>query len=520
MSLGTLLDRAAARFGERPFLIQAADPTQEPLTYRQFQCRVNGLAWRLWTEGIRPGDHLAAVLPSGPGLLALWFAVARLGATLVPLNPALTEAERLPLLQAAEPRLLIAPEAASAIPTWRVAEGWGPFDPSWPERAEPPPIDPDPDRPFTLLYTSGTTGRPKGCLLTQTSYILPALAFGERLQMVPEDRVYNCLPLFHMAGQSFAAAAVAAGASLILTPQFRASRFWSEVTQTRATLFRHLGEMLAVLCKQPPHPEERSSSLRAVYGGGARSEIIRAWEERFGIPVVEGYGLTETNTVLTNDLRERRPGSIGRPFPYAPVRIASPEGESLPPGQIGEIQVGHSPVRFLGYYGDPEATEAAHQNGWYRTGDLGYADADGYIYFIGRQKELIRRRGENISPVEIESVLCRHPAVAVAAVTKVPDAYGGEEIKAFIEPAAPGGGERRVNNWPYELKQIALWATQHLAQFKVPRYWEVADQLPRTPTNKVNKGLLQQLGSVGGHRWEWVPQRGSSDDPEQSIGPQ
>jgi acyl-CoA synthetase (AMP-forming)/AMP-acid ligase II len=322
------------------------------------------------------------------------------------------------------------------------------------------------------------------------------------MKVTMADCFFGCLPLFHMAGQAFAASAVAGGASFVVVSRFSARRFWDQIYQSQATIFRHLGEMLAVLCQRPEHPREREHNLRAVYGGGARRDVAEAFERRFRTRVVEGYGLTETNTVLTNDLDESRPDSIGRMLPYSYVRIADDDGKQVPHGQVGEIQVRRNSVMMKGYLDALELTEEAFVDGWYRTGDLGYRDRDGYFYFVGRKKDIIRRRGENVAAAEVEEVLNRHPGVALSAVIGVQDRAGGEEIKAFVT-LTPGADTT--------LDSLAGWCRASLAEFKVPRYFEMTPDLPQTPTNKVDKGLLRSEGTLGGVRYEVKPRKRGSN---------
>jgi crotonobetaine/carnitine-CoA ligase len=495
-----LLEQAASRFGSRPFLLTSVGE----VSYLEGLARVSGAARLLADCGIRRGDRVAVVLPSSPEMAYAWFALGHLGAVLVPLNTALLPAETEPLLRAADARALIAdaehlPTYRSLLP-WSVVLGVGdigtapgvlPF--TAPPEANAPPCAARPDDLLAILQTSGTTSRAKGVCLSHRGYTWPAREFVSWMRVVPEDRFLSCLPLFHMAGQAFLASAVAGGAAVAFAPRFSAHHFWEQVREHRITLTRHLGEMLAVLCRLPESPEDRRHTLRAVYGGGARADVAAEFERRFGALVVEGYGLSETNTVLRNEIWDRRPGSIGRPLPHCEVRIADPLGHPLPATvaggepQVGEIQVRRNPVMMTGYIGG--SGEDCFVDGWLRTGDLGYHDPRGDFYFVGRSKDTIRRRGENIHPAAIESVLDRHEALAASAVVGVPDELGGEEVKAFVV-AKPG---RSI-----DLAELGEWCRGFLAEFEIPRYFELCSALPRTETNKVNKGELRRRGNLGG----------------------
>lgn len=504
-TLDGLLRKAVDRWGDLPFLLAAPPPVASHTrssgrdddllacvpkeTYRAFDRRVDVLAAGLRARGIGMGSMLGASLTSPRDLVWSWFAAARLGAVLVPLNPTFTTTEVCAVMRVAPTDAVLADRTTAGVVGAAL-------------RADPWLIDGVPRTgveqlhpcaeaasPLTVLSTSGTTGRPKGCMLTHASYVVPAEDFGRWMKVTNLDRFFACLPLFHLAGQAFVAAAVASGASVILAPRFSGSRFWDHVAASGATLFRHLGEMLAVLCAQQPVPAERRHRLRAVYGGGAAPATVRCFERRFGVPVVEGYGLTETNTVLRNELHGARSGSIGRPTPYAEVRIADERGIERAAREIGEIQVRRNPVMTAGYLSDPAATDSAFVGDWYRTGDLGWQDDDAYFYFAGRTKDVIRRRGENIRACEIEDVLGSHPAVAAAAVVGVADEVGGEECKAFLVGAHAG---------TLSVDELAQWCRASLADFKIPRYFEICDELPRTPTNKVDKSRLREMGTVGG----------------------
>jgi amino acid adenylation domain-containing protein len=492
-SLIDLLETAAERWGDRPLLLGDAGA----LSYGDFLAGVNGLAAHLAASGVAASGRVAVILPNGPEILYAWFALGRLGAVMVPIDPALHPAEVEPLLRAVGVDGMIA-DAESLrryappldLPVRVLAgEGEVPGAVSF----ATPPLARAPGRRAgahdlsTLLRTSGTTGPPKGAALTHASYVLSAREFVSWMEVEPGDRCLACLPLFHLAGQAFAAGVIAGGASLALVRRFSAGEFWGQVRRHRITLARHLGEMLAALCRLPETAEDRRHTLRAVYGGGARAEVAERFERRFGVAVVEGYGLTETNTVLRNELGARRHGSIGRPLPYAEVRIADGEGRALPCStdgarHVGEIQVRRNPVMMTGYFAEPELTASCFAGDWFRTGDLGYRDADGYFYFVSRQKEIIRRRGENIAPLAIEMVLDRHPAVLHSAVVGVPDSLGGEEVKAYVvcRPGPLAGVE-----------ELTQWCRGGLAEFEVPRYFDFCLGLPRTATNKINKSELR-----------------------------
>lgn len=497
-----LADHTTATRGEAPAAGDAPPPGREQ-TFADLDRQVDRLAHGLIAGGLGPGDRIGAVLPNCAELLALWFAVARAGGVLVPLDPRLTCHERDGLLRHAGVSHLVASpghlEEHAGLPRLRTRVSVGgalagaeSIEALAATDGARPSVHVASGDPLAVLYTSGTSGRPKGCVLAHDSFVVPAHAFRDRLQVTPADRCLVCLPLFHMAGQSFVAAAVAGGATIALLDRFSASQFWTQVLETRATLARHLGEMLALLIQRERQPEDSRHALRAFYGGGAPRSVASAFERRFGVAVVEGYGLTETNTVLCNEPAHNRHGSIGRALPHCEVRIAGQDGVERPDGEVGEIQVRRNPVVMREYLEEPELTAQAFAGEWLRTGDLGRRAADGHFCFEGRTKDVIRRRGEMIAAPEVEEVLNRHPAVAMSAVVPSPGAHGSEEVKAFVAPATEATAS---------IGELTTWCRRFLAEFKVPTLVELRESLPRTATNKVNKALLRAEadGDDGGH---------------------
>lgn len=514
--LTDLLTEARQRHDGGLFLVDG----EERLSYRRFVEGVWGLARGFGEAGIGRGDAVGVVLPNGREALATWLALGHLGAVSVPLHPGLAPRRRRALLERVGARGLVSgaagleelgrlgldlPVRVSVGPD-RV-EGAVPFERLATRADAPPEVALPPDAPSSVLFTSGTTGTSKAVVLSQRGYVLPAREFRRWMGVSSGDRFLGCLPLFHLAGQAFALAALATGASLVLVERFSGSRFWDQVRSHRITLVRYLGEMLTVLLQRPRRPDDRHHTLRAAYGGGARRPVAAEFEERFGTEVVEGYGLTETNTVLCNR-RGRIKVGIGRPLPYCEVRIADADGRELPANREGEIQVRSNPVMMLGYLEGRAGGEIEPPGEWFATGDRGYRDAEGYFHFAGREKDLIRRRGENVVPAQVEAVLERHLGVAEAAVVGVPDRYGGEEIKAFLveEP------DVRI-----DLPELLARCREELAVFEVPRFFELCRELPRTSTNKVNKHELRRRVSLGGRVWGWSS-NGSRRRGGRSVG--
>jgi crotonobetaine/carnitine-CoA ligase len=500
-SVPDLLRKAAELKGSRAFLYYRG----QALSYAALEQRSNRIANALREMGIERGDRVALLLPNCPEFLLAWFGILKAGAIAVPLNVQLRPPEQLRLLRHCGAKALflsshhaqVGELAQGACPGLRHliysdAKGPGPTleELASEHEALPPPISLAPDDDACIIYTSGTTGRPKGVLLSHRTYVLTGQAFPYWLGLTEQDRLYTCLPLYHINAQAYTImGALSIGASVVLSERFSASRFWQELASSGATQFNFIGAMLIILAKRPPGEEERLHRVRIAYGVPAFDERLRReLEARFGFRIVFGYGLTESTFGFIEPLGEpRRPMSIGKPRQHPEGRIneakiVDEQGNELPPGRIGEILL-RNPAVMKGYYRDPELTREVLRDGWLHTGDLGYRDEDGFFYFVDRKKDIIRRRGENISSQEVELVLAQHPKVLQCAVVPVPSELTDEEVKAYIVPL-PG----------QELDPLELfkWCEERLAAFKVPRFIEIRESLPMTPTGRIAKHLLKQ----------------------------
>ncbi len=497
MTLRELLDRAVVANPSRPYLLYGG--VSVPLGH--LVRGVDALATALHALGVRQDDHVALLLPNRPEFLYAWFALATLGAVTVPLDPALTRRElHEALLHSDAVALVVEPDrlemAAAAregtAVRWLAAADEAP--PGGYSLADllngPVGRRPDPPRDdravATIVYTSGTTGRPRGILKTHRSYTRVAEAAAGWVQATAADRFFVCLPLFHTNAQVYGVLpSLACGGSLALEPRFSASRFWDRVSACGATVFTYLGTMLTALAKAFPTPAERWHDVRAGIGGGATRAVERVFCDRFGVRLVELYALAETSTVTVRPLRAPGPaGSAGWPTPWCQVRLLDEAGADAPPGAVGEIAVAAGEVLTPGYYKDPAGTAASRRGEWFLTGDLGRLDNRSALHIVGRMTDRIRHRGEWVAPAEVEAVLLAHPAVADAAVVGRPSALGDEEVCAIVVPA---------NGTPVPAEDLRAFCRTQLAPFKVPAVIEMREALPKTATEKVRRSALREV---------------------------
>jgi acyl-CoA synthetase (AMP-forming)/AMP-acid ligase II len=474
-------------------------------SYAEFQREVDRVANGFLGLGVKTGDRIAFVLPNCAEFLFAVFAVTKIGAVFVPLNPQYTSEEAEYVLHHSEASILLtAPELLPLIDSVRdklsdlkrvIVTGAGelPGALSWESFLSKvsdaaPSAAIDPEDLASITYTSGTTDRPKGVMLSQYAYAFAPRMRAQGLGWKDSDRVLCVLPLFHVNALCHTCIAMlSVGGAIVLTEKFSASRFWDEVRGygiTTSSLMRTIPQILLSL---PERPDDRENPLRVVVTL-LSPEMHTRFEERFNLKAVPSYSLTEDilSVIGPPQMPKEKLGSCG--VPLAPevhrVEIHDEAGRALAPGQAGEIVKG-GPAVMKGYYKNPAATAKALKNGWLYTGDLGYLDEDGYLYFVDRVKDMVRRGDENISSEEVERVLNSHPAVAESAVIAVPDQIRGEEVKAYIvlKPAAT----------PETVPAEEIWdfCKLHLAAFKVPRYIEYRDELPKTPSSKVQKNILR-----------------------------
>ncbi|WP_431676354.1 long-chain-fatty-acid--CoA ligase [Kitasatospora sp. KL5] len=487
-NLASLLVSSARAHGERTAVRQ--DGTV--LTYARLEDASARLAGLLHADGVRPGDRVALVLPNVALFPVAYYAVLRVGAVAVPMNPLLKAREMAFVLRDSGARtVLTAPPFAYEVAEAAAESGVGSlvveasaFDALL---GSIPPLhgvaERTADDTAVILYTSGTTGTPKGAELTHHNLLSNAVTCVETLfGLGPDDVLFGGLPLFHAFGQTCAMnAAVAAGAALTLLPRFDPQQALEILRRDGVTVFLGVPTMYtALLNTGAPEGQDLPQVRLAVSGGAALPvEVLHTFERSFGTVVLEGYGLSETAPVASfnHPDRPRRPGSIGLPVRGVELRLVAADRTPVGPGEVGEIAIRGENV-MKGYWNRPEATAEAFQDGWFHSGDLARVDEDGYYCIVDRKKDLIIRGGYNVYPREIEEVLYEHPAVAEAAVVGVPHEHHGEEVAAVIVLRE---GARATADL------IREHVRQRVAAYKYPRIVTFTDQLPKGATGKILK---------------------------------
>lgn len=513
-------DETVARHADRAFVcvtpataaaygIAAGD-----LLYGDAAFAVHGLTERYRGAGYGHGHRAGLLLENRPDFLLHWLALNGLGVSVVPINAEFRAAELDYLVDHSEIALAVVPAArqadllAAARRTGRplaIATPQGPV-PQATFAAPHAGRAPDLGSECALLYTSGTTGQPKGCILPNEYFLwggewyrsvggLIALREGG-------ERLITPLPLVHMNALACSTMAMLlTGGCIVQLDRFHPTSWWQSVQQGRATICHYLGVMPAMLMAAPPGPDDRGHALRFGFGAGVDPRHHAAFEGRFGFPLIEAWAMTETGVggcvIASEEPRHVGEKCFGRAVPQVATRIVDEAGQDVAPGAEGELLVrraGDDPAFgfFKGYLKNPAATDAAWADGWFHTGDVVTRDAAGYFRFVDRKKNVIRRSGENIAAVEVESVLLQHPAVAAAGVAAVPDPVRGDEVMALVVPRAPVA-EGECGRFAADLVAFCL---DRLAYYKAPGYVALCDALPLTATQKVQRGELKALAGA------------------------
>ena len=482
------------------------DQSGEQLTFQDLLIRTRGLAHVLAGHGVGPGGRVAVMLDNRPEFPLTWLAAAWLGAAVVPVNTnyldvdaghvlkksgasvIVTSARFLPLISRIrestnlESVLCVDAESADVAPLATDRE---------------PAIGIDrvglaEHRPVNIQFTSGTTGKPKGCVLPQRYWTTVAASLVHQHPHLDHgDVILTAQPFHYIDPQWNVAAGLASGARLVVLDRFHPSTFWAKIREHGVTWFYCLGLMPGLLLKMPPDSRDRDHRVRAVHCSAIPANLHLPLEQRWGVPWFEAFGMTETGADLRLLPEDHDAtlgtGCLGRPLPHREVQIADAEGRPLPAGEVGELRLRGLGL-MLGYHDDTQATQDCFDAGWFKTGDLARHDEDGRVYYVGRLKDSIRRSGENISAAEVEEAIAGHPAVRSVAVVPAPDDLRGEEVRAFVVPTSPAEANEEL------ARTLRDYCAERLAYFKVPRYWTFREALPLTASERIAKGALRQEG--------------------------
>ncbi|WP_265943417.1 AMP-binding protein [Dechloromonas sp. A34] len=508
-----LLERRATLQGEAVFFWFK----EQSFSYARLNRMASGVAKGLQETGVAKGDRVAVMLGNSAEFLAVWFGLSKLGAIEVALNTAhrgyllsyqLNQAQCsvlivdqgfLPCIEGIRKELeslrhVIVLGAEGELPVWPgielhryeevtgKGEDYRPVEVLW-------------NDPLGIMFTSGTTGPSKGAVLPQNYAIHTAEIISGIAGYGPEDCLYNALPLFHGNAKLLSTMpALYAGATMVLAERFSASQFWEDVARYRCTEFNYIGSILSILLKADPKPDDRANSLRVLLGAGATPGVYEAFEARFGVSLIEGYGMSEIGLPLMSRPGASKPGTCGKPHPDYEVKLVDDQGQAVATGVPGELLV--RPKKpwstLLEYYRMPEKTVEAWQGLWFHTGDYLLQDEEGFYHFVDRKKDAIRRRGENISSYEVETMVTSHPLVLEAAATPVKSELGEDEvmITVVLRPGAQ-----------LSAAELIVHCEQVMAKFMVPRYVRFVASLPRTPTEKVQKYVIREQG-VTADTWD------------------
>ena len=495
------------------------------LTYAQLNAWANQVANALAASGIRRGDHVALLCPNLPYFPAIYFGILKAGATVVPLNVMLKPREiayhlrdsdakavfcfqgtpELPMAEATKAAVAVVPACRTLIVLPHPSI---PLDPAFDDGSDvlplarfiggQPPVfetvETKPDDTAVILYTSGTTGQPKGAELTHLNMVVNAMVSAELCAASHDGSGRHAtaitLPLFHATAQTAQMLAyLHLGGTLVLLPRFDPAGLLTAMAGERVTHWVGVPTMYWTLLKhareQRVDVSKAAASLKLVVSGGAPMpvELMKDFEQAFGVRIIEGYGLSETAPVATfNHLdRPSKPGTVGQPLFAVEVMIVNDNGEPVEPGTPGEVVIrGHNVMK--GYYKQPEATAEAMRNGWFHTGDIGTLDADGYLTIVDRKKDMILRGGFSVYPREIEELMLTHPAVSLVAVIGIPDERLGEEVKAFVV---------KKSDAEISESELQAWCEEQLAAYKYPRHIEFRTELPTSATGKILKRELR-----------------------------
>jgi crotonobetaine/carnitine-CoA ligase len=501
-----VLEKQVEKYGNRTFFFFK----NHAYGFQELNEKAGKLAAGLQQWGIRKGDKVAIVMENCPEFLFLWFGLCKLGAVEVPINTAHKGDLLTYMLDKSDSRLIVTDSkfldrVAPVVSSLPKLEGVAVMDTlgKGMPTLEKSVIDFHTllkndgaykaedvfwSDPFIIMFTSGTTGASKGSLMPHNYALFMGDLIIEAVEYTEKDCLYNVLPLFHGNAQLLSTMpALMSGAKMVLVERFSASGFWDDVKRYGCTEFNYIGGILPILYKADPKPDDADNPLRVMMGGGAPKDLFEAIEKRFGVTLIEGYGTSESGLPLMNSLSHRKPGTVGRPSRGAQVKLVDDDGVEVGPNVAGEFLVRNNlPYSvLLEYYNDAERTVEAWRDLWFHAGDYGYYDEEGYYYFVDRKKDALRRRGENISSYEVEKVVNSHPAVLESAAIAAKSEFGEDEVMICLTLKE---GQTLT---PEELIQ---YCEPRMAYFMIPRYVRMMKEMPKTPTQRIQKYKLRQEG--------------------------
>ena len=496
-----LLETRARQTPDDVFGIHA----EQQITFRTLDERVNRLANGLIDLGIKAGQRVAVIFANHPDHIVTFFALAKLAVVWVPINTNLRGASLEFIIEQSAPRALIVDaefwhylkpisainkidtliirnlenlaELPEALDFAVVAAG----DAASPRAAAAI------DEIRSIFFTSGTTGPPKGAPLTEKMLTTCAAAAGQAADVRSGDVFLLWEPIYHTSGAQMCVLALLEPVRLAIVPRFSASRFWDQIRKYQVTKLHYLGGVLDILLKQPPGPHDRDHDVQIAFGAGCHEGAWMAFEQRFGVKIREVYGMTEASCFTTLN-RSGKVGSIGKPYPHFEIQIVAGNGQPVDVGQSGEIAIREKEPGLIvqGYLENSEGCGTELRNGWLYTGDLARCDDEGDFYYLGRKRDSLRRRGENISAWEVERIINAHPGIEESAVVGVPAEVGEQDLKAFIKCGAEG---------ILDPLDVIRWCEPRMPYYQIPRYIKFVDAFEKTPTQRITKDRLSKDGA-------------------------